>query len=144
MRGALPETAEMQRTIPPNSLVSWPVRARPEATPPGSAPYFLLFFFNILIANCLGSSPRDMSIGVGLRRWGRDPHLQCQLAVLNQSLYQVVACFAQKLPQFSGTLRQWHGPVPQVVEDCTKVAAAPVNQHPTWCGGERQEEGRLC
>lgn len=111
---------------------------------PVTVPYLLLLFFNILIANCLGSSPRDIGIRVGLRRWGRDAHLQGQLAVLNQSLHQVVAGFAQQLPQLSGALRQRHRPVPQVVENCTKMAAAPVNQHPTWWDGERQEKGWLC
>ena len=102
------------------------------------------FFFNILTANCSGSSPRHIGIRVGLRRCGRGAHLQCQLAVLNQSLHQVVAGFAQQLPQFSGAFRQRHRPVPQGVEDCTKMAAAPVNQHPAWWGGERQEKGWLC
>lgn len=128
----------MQRTPETAGVTASQSQARGNI--PVTAPYFLLFFFNILTANCLGSSPRDMSIRVGLRRWGRDAHLQCQLAVLNQSLHQVVAGFAQQLPQFSGALRQWHRPVPQVVEDCTKMAATPVNQHPTWWGGERQEK----
>lgn len=43
---------------------------------------------------------------------------------------QVPACSPWQLPQFSGTLWQWHRPAPQVAESCTRGAAALVHQHP--------------
>lgn len=59
-------------------------------------------------------------------------HLQGCLAFIHQPLHQVVLGLGQQLLDLPAALRERHGPVPQVVQDCPKVLPTAVDQDPAW------------